>query len=337
LPDTTAASRRIRVEPSVERLLEGTQDREPWKTADSLSGSRLWRVRIDGVPHVLKHVVVDDDWIMRATGDLHCRQLTLLTSAMLDRLPECIDHTIVAVAPAMSDTGHRGAMLLMRDVSEAMVPSGSSPIDLALHRSFLDHMARMHAAYWGFRDELELMPLPHHYIFLTPTMASLERAAGRGDPVPPAVAEGWERLHRDFPRTAAALIALADDPWPLVTAVHRGPQTLIHADWKLGNLGSAEGRTVLLDWDRCGEAPPLVDLAWYLGVNCDRLPESKEDAIAAYRAALETEGRDTTGWWDDALAAALAGGFLQLAWTKTGDVAEFAWWSDRLDAWLATR
>jgi hypothetical protein len=66
-------------------------------------------------------------------------------------------------------------------------------------------------------------------------------------------------------------------------------------------------------------------------VNCDRLPESKEAAIAAYRFALEAAGIDTSTWWNDQLRAALAGGFLQLCWDKNDDEAEFAWWADRLD------
>ena len=136
-----------------------------------------------------------------------------------------------------------------------------------------------------------------------------------------------------IPTTHAALRALADDPWPLVAALQAGPQTLIHGDWKLGNLGREGSRTILLDWDRTGEGAPLIDLAWYLAVNCDRLPETKDDAIDAYRAALESAGIATTPWWDDQLAAALAGAFLQLGWSKTGDAREFGWWSERLAAW----
>jgi hypothetical protein len=39
----------------------------------------------------------------------------------------------------------------------------------------------------------------------------------------------------------------------------------------------------------------------------------------------------TSAWWDAQLDAALLGAFLQLAWSKTGDAAEFGWWSNRLD------
>jgi hypothetical protein len=321
----------IRSEPSVEQMLRGATNREPWKNSDSLSGSRLERAVIDGQSVVVKYVCVDDDWIMRATGDLHCRQLTLLTGGTLDRLPAVIDHAIMACAPYTSAQGHRGAALLMRDVSGAMVPAGSDPISIETHRSFLEHMAQLHAAYLGSDAGADLFPIAHHYVFLTPVMAELEAATARTDPVPPAVARGWSLLETRHPRQARALLNLAHDPAPLVAALRTGPTTLVHGDWKLGNLGSLPGATVLLDWDRCGSGPPLVDLAWYLAVNCARLPESKEDAIAAYRFALEAAGVDTSTWWSDQLRAALAGGFLQLGWDKNDDAVEFAWWADRLD------
>jgi Phosphotransferase enzyme family len=323
----------ISIAESLDQLLKGCERREPWKTADSLSGSRFERVVMDGVPLVVKYSSVDDDWIMRATGDLGWRQLTLLSSGVLDALPASIDHGIVGCAPFTSEDGHHGVALLMRDVSATLVPFGSEPIALDLHRGFIERMAEFHAAYWGFRDSAGLFPLVHHYVLLTPLMAELEAAAPRGDPVPPAVAEGWRRLGDRYPADARRLLALASDPWPLVEALRKGPQTLVHGDWKLGNLGSDGPRTILLDWDRTGEGPALVDLAWYLAVNCDRLPETKEDAIAAYRAALESADIATAPWWDAQLDAALAGAFLQLAWSKTEDAREFRWWSERLAAW----
>lgn len=63
------------------------------------------------------------------------------------------------------------------------------------------------------------------------------------------------------------------------------PATLVHGDWKAGNLGEhPDGRTILLDWGWPGRATPL----------------------------------------------ALLGGFLQLGWSKTGDLAELDWWLSRV-------
>ena len=329
----TAPPGTVPIANSVDELLEGCEQREPWKTTDSLSGSRFERVVIAGKPHVVKYISVDDDWIMRATGDLGWRQFTLLSSGVLATLPASIDHAIVGCTPFTSDRGHGALAILMRDVSASMVPPGREPISLQLHRTFVDHMAAFHAAFWALRDQDGLFPVAHHYVMLTPTMSELEATLAHADPVPPAVGDGWRRLDERYPAQARLLRELVADPWPLVGALQEGPQTLIHGDWKLGNLGHEGGRTILLDWDRTGVGAPAIDLAWYLAVNCDRLPESKEETIDTYRGALESAGIATGSWWKPQLEAALAGAFLQLAWSKTDDAAEFGWWSDRFNAW----
>lgn len=87
---------------------------------------------------------------------------------------------------------------------------------------------------------------------------------------------------------------------------------------------------MLLHWDRCGRGPHALDLAWYLAVNCDRLPESKEASAAFYRSALEDAGVDTTDWWERQLRLALLGGMLQLGWAKAGGPPEeIGCWEDR--------
>lgn len=141
----------------------------------------------------------------------------------------------------------------------------------------------------------------------------------------------WADLDRAAPEAARVARSLANDPWPLVTALEATPWTFVHADWKLGNLGSQpDGRTILLDWQWPGTAPACVDLAWYVAVNCDRLPESKEDAIAAYRDALEADGVSTGEWFDRQLELCLLGAFVQLGWSKTHDDVELGWWVDRV-------
>src|SRR6185437_9155968 len=105
--------------------------------------------------------------------------------------------------------------------------------------------------------------------------------------IPRLVVEGWPRLAAVAPAAARVVLPLARDPGPLVTALAGTPQTLVHSNWKLDNLGTDDqGRTVLLDWEQPGLGAPLSDLAWYLAINCRRLPQSKEESILAYRAAL---------------------------------------------------
>jgi hypothetical protein len=321
----------VRVYASLDDLVREVSAQEPFLTSDSKSGSHFERVRYRGEPMILKYVSVDEDWIMRGTGDLDCRALRFFSSALTDRIPESIDHTTVAVAPTLSRHGHQGAALLLHDVSAMLIPSGQTRIDLEQHLRFIEHMASLHAAFWGWDDDLGLMPIAHHYTFLTPAMAALEAAGGGVDPVPPAVASGWRALDQAAPAVASALRELALDPGRLVVALASTPTTLIHGDWKLGNLGAHPGgRTILFDWDRVGVAPATCDLAWYIAINCKRLPQSKEATIAAYRGSLERQGVATTAWWDRQLALALLGAGLQLGWEKAGDRAELGWWQDRI-------
>jgi hypothetical protein len=286
------------------------------------------RVMIDGSSYVTKQISPHFDWISRATGDYGCRARYCWQSGLLDRLPDCIDHTTVAVAyePETLTTS-----LLMHDVSAHLVPEGSDPIPLEQHRRFLDHMAALHASFWSVADSLpDLTPMTTRYVALSPLTAEVEQSLGTSAEVPAMLASCWADLDRAAPDAALVARSIARDPWPLVVALSETPSTFVHADWKLGNLGShPDGRTILLDWQWPGTAPPCVDLAWYLAVNCDRLPESKDDAIAAYRDALESHGVDTTAWFDRQLALALLGGLVQLGWSKTHDDVELGWWAER--------
>jgi aminoglycoside phosphotransferase (APT) family kinase protein len=130
-----------------------------------------------------------------------------------------------------------------------------------------------------------------------------------------------------------AVAGVLHDPAPLVAALATTPRTFLQGDWKMGNLGRRpDGRVVLVDWDRPQVGPATSELAWYLAVNSDRLPESKEQAVTRYRDALEHCGVATSAWWDDQLELTLLGAFLMLRWSKVGQGAEFRWWAD-----IATR
>ena len=314
---------------SVDELLAGASSRGPMdKHVDSLSGSAFERVVIGGQPYILKHIGYDLDWLARALGDRDCFALTMWRTGLLHALPPTIDHAIVGVAYARA-TGH--VSMLMHDIGRWLVPAGSNAVPLTTHRQFLGHMAELHARFWEFPGVPGLLDPGARYTALTPATGEREAAAGHDDPVPRALGGGWAALYAAAPVAHDLALALATDPAPLVAAFAETPVTLIHGDWKFGNLGAhPDGRTILLDWGWPGRAAPLADLAWYLAVNCDRLPESKEHTIAAYRHALEALGIDTSGWWDRQLGLALVGGFLQLGWSKTGNAAELAWWVDRI-------
>lgn len=324
----------IRLASGLDDLLAGAEGRVPMRTGDGKSGTRFERLRIDGTPLVVKVLDVEDSWIMRSTGDLGTRQLAIFGSDLLDRLPACIDHAVVAVAPAPAAGGRDGTALLMHDVGDHLVPEGGTCIDADQEAGFVDAMAALHAAYWGFAGDDALVSLADHYIFLGVATSAVEAERGGEDEVPRLIGAGWARSDRLSPVTAGLLRRLLDDPSALVLALESTPQTLVHGDWKLGNLGShPDGRTILLDWDRVSRGPATLDLAWYLAVNCDRLSRSKEELIDLYRERLRAHGVATAGWFDTQIELALIGAFLQLGWNKLcGDDVELAWWDARIAA-----
>ena len=317
----------VPVADSVEELLAGASEREPIVDGAGKSGARLERVVIDGRRYVVKYLRIADDWTMRAAGDLAGATFTAWRRGLLARLPDCINQPIVAVA---KDAG--GCVLLMHDVGEWLVPVEDEPIPLDQHLRFLDHMAAMHAAFWDGGAEIEVVPAMHRYLELSPWMAEAEAALGSEHVVPRLVAEGWPLLADVAPRAAAVVTPLATNPGPLVEALERTPQTFVHGNWKLDNLGTdPDGRTILLDWEGLGRGAAASDLAWYLAINCRRLPQTKEAAADAYRAALERHGVDTAPWWDRQLALCLLGGLVQFGWEKAfgGYDDELAWWEAR--------
>jgi hypothetical protein len=310
-------------------LLVAASSRRPWVPEDTKSGARFERVVIDGERYVLKYQDPRDDWLLRATGDPGERYVRLWEAGLLGRLPDVIDPAVVAA-------GFDGVVgrVLLRDVTAQLLPSGRA-FSTEQHTRFLDHMAAMHAAFWGWRDKVGLTPLATRYRVFSPAVAAAEAARGSGAVVPQVMAQGWDRLPKVSHRLAELVLPLVNDPAPLVAALGAVPHTLVHGDWKAANLGShADGRTVLLDFGEVpGEASPIADLSWYLALNTDLLPETKDETIATYRRALHRHGIDTADWWDTTVALELLGTMVQFGWEKAlgGPGPELAWW----EAWAA--
>jgi hypothetical protein len=275
---------------------------------------------------------------MRGFGDLCCRPVAVWTTGILDALPACIDHAVMGAASGLGRNGWGGALLL-RDVGEHLVPPGDDPILLEQHRQLLDHLAAMSAALWEPAGFPELLSLESRWSAFGPGWLRAEEARGWPDEVPRIAAGGWARFAERAPTDVVRLVDdLRHDLDPLVHAARLTPQTFLHGDWKLGNLGIAGDRTVLLDWTYPGVGPVGHDLAWYLSLNRARLPESKEASIEVLRRSLERRGIDTAPWWDRQIEVCLLGALVQFGWEKAlGDEDELGWWCDRARAaqrWL---
>ena len=191
----------------------------------------------------------------------------------------------------------------------------------------------MAARMWGWHDELGLLPHRLRWAWFGPAQLEGEAALGFPEEVPRIAAEGWARFAERAPSAIVEVVeALRRDTTPLSEAVRSTPQTFLHGDWKLGNLGSAaDGRSILLDWAYPGEGPACHELAWYLALNRARLPagHTKESTIDAFRAALDRHGVATDGWWERQLGLCLLGALVQFGWEKSlGPDEELAWWCD---------
>jgi hypothetical protein len=320
--------------PDLDSLLAQFSDREPLVSTDGASGAPIERVSIDGETLVLKHLDLTADWTRRATGDAGCRAIRLWETGFYDELPPTMDSAVVGAARV---PGTGDGALLMRDVGRWLVPTGDDEVPMEQHRRFLDHAAAFHARFWGLEDELELVPLAHRTIEFQPETYATELALGN-DPVPLRLSiQGFDNMRTLAPRMADVVLPLLADPSPLVAACERvAPMTLVHGNLKFGNLGShPDGRSIVLDWgELTGRAPAAIDLAWYLAINCRRLPESKEATIEAYRLALEANAIDTAGWFDAQVDLSCISTACLLGWEKClgGYDDELAWWDEKVQA-----
>jgi hypothetical protein len=304
---------------------------EDVRPSDARAGATYQRVMAGGRPYFLKRLSPATDWIMRVTGDHVHRPYLVWRAGIMDKAPECIDHTVVAME--VTGTGD-GAVLsvLMRDIGPCLVPPGDAPVPQAQHEAFVADMAELSAAFWGWDDHIGLTTMAERLRFFAPGNIAGELAAEDAPGPIAAAAAGWHRL----PERSALLWDIArmvhERPEAIADPIAETPGTFLHGDWKMGNLGShPDGRTILLDWAYPGSGPACWDLCWYLALNRARLPEPKEAAIDRYRAALEASGVGTAPWWERQLDLCMIGIMATFGWEKAlGDAGELRWWEDRI-------
>jgi hypothetical protein len=315
---------------SVEELLAGADRREPFANPDGRSTARFERVWIGGEPHVVKYVHVDDDYTMRASGDIGCRPVRAWAAGLLDAAPHIVDHAVVGAATGCGRNGW-GAALLMRDVSADLAANDDTPFAPDEHERFVGALAGWCASTWGYRDAIGLLRYEDRWGWFGHAQLAAERAHAKPERVAGIATAGWQRFDREAPRRLATVIDdLRHDTTPLADALRATPSCLLHGDPKASNMGTAaDGRTVMIDWAYVGEGPACHELGWYLALNRQKLPTTKEATIDAFRAGLERHGVDTADWWARQLGLALLGTVVQFGWEKAlGDRDELAWWCD---------
>jgi hypothetical protein len=285
-------------------------------------------VTVEGRRYFLKRLSPATDWIMRVTGDHVHRPYLIWRAGLMDRVPGGIDHTVVAME--IDGSGDDAVCsTLMRDVAEHLIPEGDAVVTPAQHEGFIDHLAELCAAFWGFTDTVGGLTTMAERLgfFDTPNVA---RELAAADPPGPIVAAdaGWRALPGRSRALAGLAHAVQEDPSLLTGPLAETPSTFLHGDWKMGNLGRHPGwRTILLDWAYPGSGPACWDLCWYLALNRARLPESKDATIARFRADLEHHGIETAGWFQRQLDLCLAAIMVTFGWEKAlGDEDELRWW-----------
>ena len=295
---------------------------------DGKSTSVFERVRIDGQRYFLKRLSPATDWIMRVTGDHVHRPYLIWASGMMERVPACIDHAVVAME--VQGSGDDAELfILMRDLAAYLVPEGDTLVAQVQHEGFIAHLAELCVAFWGFEDTIgRLTTMAERLRFFCAANVARESAVPE-PPGPIAAADaGWRALYKRSAPLAGLAAAVWDDPSLLAAPLAATPATFLHGDWKMGNLGShPDGRTILLDWAVPGSGPACWDLCWYLALNRARLPETKEATIARFRAALEDRGISTDRWFSAQLDLCIIGIMATFGWEKAlGDEEELRWW-----------
>jgi hypothetical protein len=315
-----------------------------WSSTDS----QFQAVEIDESeypPLVIKRMVREKDWVMQVTDDRHWRSIAIWKQGLLSRLPQLIDHAIIACA-----FDSPGYALLMRNVTHALLDE--KPLSEADNRLILDGMSALHAAFWNdpvLRNPSFHLCSPGNLFTHTSPNKIRTIVIENSVPIRQIVLEGW-RLLSTFvaPDILDLLLDLAVNPSPLTSALSDYPQTLVHGDWRPANIGiEREGRQrlVLLDWSRPAQLVPAVDLAYYLVTSWSVLPVSKEACIDLYRQYLASRLGDwlDESWWRPQLELSLLGAFLMIGCFNTWVAsqrndegyldrarANFTWWSEQV-------
>ena len=151
---------------------------------------------------------------------------------------------------------------------------------------------------------------------------------------------GWAVFHDLAPADVSeAVAAILRDPAPLAAAMEEAGTTLVHADLHYGNVAPASDRFYVIDWGLATQAPPAVDVAWFVDQSARFLDWSREDVLAAF-AAAEGPLHDARTLTLALLAEVVVAGW-QYADAAEGEHAvvrraDLAWWVARAREGLET-
>jgi hypothetical protein len=290
------------------------------------SGNVLERlVLADGRRLVAKRIVPGTNWIDRHTKD-EGREALLFTSGVLGRMPHAIDHAVVTA-------GRDGDAwwVVMRDVSSSLLADGKR-LSREEHKRILEAANLMWEEFWG-EQVPHLCSLHDCFQLFSPSIAVAERDGL--DLLPKQYEVFWEAFADAVDDDVAqAVLALVEEPSPLVAELDRCGTTLIHADIRDEQIGLDGDRLVLLDWGRASQGHPVVDFFWSICHNGWRVDATHDELVEDFRRAR--------GERDDPYAVGLGvvAGLLMYGWVfghsaiYHPDPAERHWARHELDWWI---
>lgn len=262
---------------------------------DGWSGATLTQIRRGDATFILKRTSWAVDWIARATRDHALREGFVATGQVA--FPEPL------VTPYLGAAADGTAVaMLMPDLSAELIPwespDGRPTLDVATLDGVLAAIARLHASQLAQLPEVggggrrPWCPLRERLTLLS--RPSAERFAADGVAAGARFLAGWDAFDRRAPAPARDLVAaLALDPAPLLAALGRLPDALLHGDLKVANVAQiGDGRVALIDWQMVTRAPVAVELGWLLVSNSSALPLGPEAVVDRYLAAAAAAGVD---------------------------------------------
>ncbi|NYG05835.1 hypothetical protein BJ986_000322 [Phycicoccus badiiscoriae] len=273
------------------------------------SGAGLERVRLrDGRALVVKRVDPQHDVTLALTGGGPSREFLLWRDGVFDRLPAGIGHAVVdgwvegdCTVLVLRDLGDR--VLSWDDRLSADRAARTMTAIASLHRSFLCH------------PPPGLAPLDLVVTLFTPRR--IREAAVADVDLMRLALRGWELFADAVPADVAGpVLALLDEPAPLVAALRRAPTTLAHGDLATVNMAFEGDDLVLIDWAMATQGPGTLDVARFVAGCSSVVDATREDLLGWYRAAAGPACDDQT------MHLGLLSAMVWLGWNKALDAVE---------------
>jgi aminoglycoside phosphotransferase (APT) family kinase protein len=196
--------------------------------------------------------------------------------------------------------------------------------------------------FWGERHGF-LCDLAARLTIAGPAVAERER--GAMDLLPKQFEAAWEGLAEAIDDDVAGpLLALLDDPSPLVAKLDSRGSTLLHGDLRDEQIGFDDQTLIALDWGVATQGHPVVDLAWYMVHDVWRIEATHDEVVEDFRRARgdhdDPRALDFLGLiglleygWVFGIAAAIHTDPAERQWARE----ELSWWVPRarhsLDNW----